>query len=159
MDDRGASSSSRRTSEPPASGTTEGWCPSDDAIDGRKATSAEDLAFDSQAASLVVVEAQRSRPVGCAEDAILLAQVVNDVLLLPVDPAGAEQKEEGEWPRQWVHGGSLPERRPGFKTYASGLLGRDPAEFRRRHCTTGVPHNNLTDLPLAAFSHTTGSSR
>jgi hypothetical protein len=34
--------------------------------------------------------------VRCAEDPVLLEQVVNDRLLLPVDPAGEEENDEGE---------------------------------------------------------------
>jgi hypothetical protein len=39
-----------------------------------------------------------------AEDAVLLEQVVNDYLLVPVDPAGEEKEGEGERGRQRVHG-------------------------------------------------------
>jgi hypothetical protein len=48
--------------------------------------------------------------VRCAEDPVLLEQVVNDRLLLPVDPAGEEENDEGERRRQRVHGASVPER-------------------------------------------------
>ena len=34
---------------------------------------------------------------------VLLEQVVNDRLLVPVDPAGEEKEEEGEWGRQRIH--------------------------------------------------------
>jgi hypothetical protein len=59
-----------------------------DADDGRKPTPAEDLAFHGQPAALVIGEAEPSRSVRCAEDSVLLEQIVNDRLLLPVDPAG-----------------------------------------------------------------------
>ena len=55
---------------------------------GRQAAPAEHLAFHGQAAALVVGEAQPVRPVRRAEDSILLEQVVNDRLLLAIDPAG-----------------------------------------------------------------------
>ena len=45
-----------------------------------------------------------------AEDTVLLEQVVNHCLLLPVDPAGDEENNEGERRRQRVHGASVPER-------------------------------------------------
>jgi hypothetical protein len=35
-----------------------------------------------------------------AEDPILLEQVVNDRLVLPIDPAGDKQERESEWARQ-----------------------------------------------------------
>ncbi len=60
---------------------------------------AEDLALHGQAASLVVGEGNPSGTVSCAKDTVLLKQVVNDVLLLPVDPAGDQQEEKGEWAR------------------------------------------------------------
>lgn len=55
--------------------------------DVRVPAPAKDLAFHGEAASLVVVEGNPSGTVGCAEDAVLLKQVVNHILLLPVDPA------------------------------------------------------------------------
>ena len=79
-----------------------------DAGDGREAATAEDLAFHGETASLVVGEAQSSGTVHRAEDTVLLEQVVNDRLLVSIDPAGEQQEEEGERGRQRVHGGSLP---------------------------------------------------
>ena len=52
-----------------------------DAGDGREVTPAEDVAFHGETASLVVAQAQLSGTVHCAEDPILLEQVVNDRLL------------------------------------------------------------------------------
>src|ERR1700681_4853157 len=43
------------------------------------------LPFYGQAATLVVGEAESSRSVRCAQDPVLLEQIVNDRLLLPVD--------------------------------------------------------------------------
>ena len=82
----------------------------DDAGDSCKPTPAEDLAFHGNPTALVVGEAKPSASVRCAEDSVLLEQVVNDGLLLPVDPAGEEKNDEGERRRQRVHGASLPER-------------------------------------------------
>ena len=59
----------------------------DDTRDGRQAAPAKNLAFHRQAAPLVVGKAQPVRPVRGAQDPILLKQVVNDRLLIPVNPA------------------------------------------------------------------------
>ena len=85
-----------------------------DAGDSREVTTAEDVAFHGETASLVVGQAQSSRTVHRAEDTVLLEQVVNDRLLVSIDPAREQQEEEGERGRQRVHGGSLPERRAPF---------------------------------------------
>jgi hypothetical protein len=77
-------------------------------------TTAEDVAFHGETASLVVGQAQSSGTIHRAEDSILLEQVVNDRLLVSIDPAREQQKKEGERGRQRVHGASLPERRPRF---------------------------------------------
>jgi hypothetical protein len=77
---------------------------------------AEDLAFHGQATALVVGEAEPSRSVRCAPDPVLLEQVVDDRLLLPVDPAGEEENDEGKRRRQRVHGVSVPERLARRKT-------------------------------------------
>ena len=76
----------------------------------RQAASAENAAFHGQAAALVVGEAQPSGSVRGAEDPVLLEQVVDDRLLLPVNPARDQQEQEGERARQRVHGGSLSQR-------------------------------------------------
>ena len=76
----------------------------------RQAASAENDAFHGQAASLVVGEAQPSGSVRGAEDPVLLEQVVDDRLLLPVHPARDQQEQEGERARQRVHGGSVSQR-------------------------------------------------
>ena len=59
----------------------------DDAGDVGEAPSAEDVAFHGQAASLVVGEANPLGTVRRAENPVLLAKVVNDGLLLSIDPA------------------------------------------------------------------------
>jgi hypothetical protein len=68
---------------------------------------AENLAFQRQAALLVVGEAQPSGTVRGAEDTVLLEEVVDDCLRLPVDPAGDKKEEEGERGRQRDHGRSV----------------------------------------------------
>ncbi len=85
--------------------------------DVRETAPAEDLAFQGQPASLVVSETQPSGRVRRTQNPILLEQVVNDCLVLPVDPARDKQEEEGEWARQLVHGDSLPEGPPGCKRW------------------------------------------
>ncbi len=88
----------------------------DDADDARTPTPSEDLAFHGQAAALVVGEAEPSRSVRCAQDPVLLEQIVNDRLLLPVDPAGEEENDEGKRRRERVHAASVPERLARCKT-------------------------------------------
>jgi hypothetical protein len=68
----------------------------DDADDARQPTPAEDLASYGQAPALVVGEAEPSRSVRGAQDPVLLEQIVNDRLLLPVDPAGEQKNDERE---------------------------------------------------------------
>jgi hypothetical protein len=82
--------------------------------DCRELTTAQDLAFHGETASLVVSEAQSSRTVHRPEDSIFLEQVVNDRLLVSIDPAREQQQEQGERGRHRGHGGSLPDRRPPF---------------------------------------------
>ena len=87
--------------------TSPGW------LTGR-ARSAEAAAFHGETASLVVGQAQSSGTVHHAEDAVLFEQVVNDRLLVSIDPAREQQEEEGERGRQRAHGGSLPQCRAPF---------------------------------------------
>ncbi len=82
----------------------------------RQAASAENDTFHGQAAALVVGEAQSAGSVRGAEDPVLLEQVVNGRLLLPVHPARDTQEQEGERGRQRVHGGRLSQRATQFKT-------------------------------------------
>jgi hypothetical protein len=85
-----------------------------DAHDSREVATAEGVAFHRQTASLVVGQAQSSGTGHGAEHAIFLEQVVNDRLLVSIDPAREQQDEEGERRRQQVHGGSLPQCRAPF---------------------------------------------
>ncbi len=61
------------------------------------------FAFHGKSASLIVGEAHASRAVCRAENPVLLEQVLDDVLLLSIDPAGDEQEQEGERGRQPIH--------------------------------------------------------
>jgi hypothetical protein len=63
----------------------------------------------------VVGKAQASGSVRGAEDPVLLEQVVNDRLLVPVHPAPDKQEQESERVRWRVHGGSLSQRATRFK--------------------------------------------
>jgi hypothetical protein len=80
-----------------------------------------------ETASLVVGQAQSSGTVHHAEDAVLFEQVVNDRLLMSIDPAREQREEEGKRGRQLVHGGSLPERRALFNGCEIGH--RAPADW------------------------------
>ena len=94
----------------------------DDTRDGRQSASAKNLAFHGQAAALVVGDVGPSRSVRGAEDSVLLEQVVNNCLLLSVDPAGEEENNEHERRRQRVHGASVPERRAQCKARRDSRL-------------------------------------
>ena len=85
-----------------------------DTSDCRESAAAQDLAFHGETASLVVSEAQSSRTGHRPEDSIFLEQVVNDRLLVSIDPAREQQQEEGERGRHRGHGWSLPDWRPPF---------------------------------------------
>jgi hypothetical protein len=77
-------------------------------------TTAEEVAFHGETAPLLVGQEQSSGTVHRTEDAILLERVVNDRLLVSIDPAREQLEEEGELGRQRVHGRSLPQRRAPF---------------------------------------------
>ena len=102
-----------------------------DSGDVCEAAPAEDLAFHGQAAPLVIGEAKPSGTVRGAEDTVLLEQVVNDRLLIPVDPAGEEKQEEGERRRQRAHGRSVPHGPSQFKGWS--------LQYRRPTDQTSVP--------------------
>src|SRR4030095_4455486 len=75
-------------------------------------------------------EAQPVRSVRRAENPVLLEQVVNDRLLLPINPAREQQEQKGEWRRQRVHRARVPEGTPPIKR--ANLVTadvRDSAEF------------------------------
>ena len=68
-------------------------------------TTAQHLAFHGETPSLVVSEAQSSRAAHRPEDSIFLEQIVNDRLLVSIDPAREQQQEEGERGRHRGHEG------------------------------------------------------
>jgi hypothetical protein len=72
------------------------------------------------------VRRSRRDPCAARKDPVLLEQVVNHLLLLSIDPPGEQQYEEGERRQQRVHGRSVPERLPRFKSRSV-----DWAEFLR----------------------------
>src|SRR5262249_5546490 len=100
-----------RTSGRRVCGTTAGSCRVSRCCDGREVTTAEEVAFDGETASLIVGQAQSPRTVRRAENAVLLEQVVDDRLLVSIYPAGEQQEAEGERALQPVHDRSVPERR------------------------------------------------
>jgi hypothetical protein len=73
------------------------------------------VAFHGQTASLVVGQANPLGTVRRPEDPVLLAQVVNDGLLLSIDPAREDQEEERERRRQRIHGWKLDSRARRFQ--------------------------------------------
>jgi hypothetical protein len=85
-----------------------------DARDRREVPTAEHVASHGETAPLAVSQAQSSGTVHRAEDAVLLEQVVNDRLLVSIDPAGEQQEDQGERGRQRIHCASLPQRRAPF---------------------------------------------
>ena len=93
------------------------------------------LAFHGQTASLVVGEANPSGIFRRTEDSVLLAQLVNDSLLLSIDPAREDQEEEGERRRQRIHWRKLDS---GARRFQGGVSwrfvtgGPDGRGFRRR---------------------------
>jgi hypothetical protein len=66
----------------------------------------EDLALDRQAATLVVDEPDPSLAVGLLQDLVLGAEVLDDLLLLPVDQAGEDGQEKLSRLQDEVHGWS-----------------------------------------------------
>jgi hypothetical protein len=81
----------------------------DNADDGRKPPPPDGLAFHGQEAALVVRETEPSGSVRGTKAPILLEQVLNNRLLLPVDPAGEDQNDEGERSGPRVHRASVPQ--------------------------------------------------
>ena len=97
------------------------------------------------------------RTVHGAEDTVFLEQVINDRLLVPVDPAGEEKEEEGKRGRQRVHGRSVPEGPVRFK---GAIVGN--RRLRSRRGSRGTSLLEGADTPIfgdpssAEFSHLTG---
>ena len=82
---------------------------------------------------------------------VLLKQVVDDRLLLSVDPPGEQQKEEREGRRQRIHRGSVPDALPHCKGHV------DSAEFPEGTPSSGSvnPAVFMGDPTSAEFSHRT----
>ena len=129
-----------------------------DAGDVRETLPSEGLPFHGESAPLVVGEANASRAVCRAEDPVLLQQVLDDVLLLSIDPAGEQQEQEGERGRQPIHWRQCTQVRIEFQSredrslalrrvHGAGVLG--PTGF------TGI----VRDPASAEFSHRTWSAR
>jgi len=116
----------------------------DDAGDGHQSAPADELALHREATSLIIGEPKPPWPVLGAKDPILLEQVVNNGLLLSVDPTGEQQADECEWMRQWIHDGKACRRRCHRSTAAGQLLtDADSPEHassagRSRSCTFPV---------------------
>jgi hypothetical protein len=68
--------------------------------------SAEDLALDREAAPRVVVEPEPPLARGLLEDVVLGAQILGDLLLLPVDQAGQDGEEKLSGLQNASHGWS-----------------------------------------------------
>ncbi len=68
----------------------------DDASHSAQRLQPKSSALHGQAAPLVIREAQSTATELLAQDAVLLLEVVDDVLLLPIDPAGEEEDEQLE---------------------------------------------------------------
>ena len=106
-----------------------------------EAATAQDRTFHGQAAPLVVGEVRPSGTVYNAENPILFEQVINDRLLLPVDPPGDKKDEERERGRQRVHREACPSSRPGARSamrlswaVSLGRGSRDTPFLRRPRC-------------------------
>jgi len=90
---------------------------------------AEDLAFDRQASALVVVEPDPFLAVSFLQDLVLGAQVLDGLLLLPVDQAGEDGEEEVPglqdeyhgWPDAWWRKGRASDRRLGDQIVNAGI--------------------------------------
>ncbi len=74
-----------------------------DGPDVRQRTPPQRLGFRSEADALIVGEPEPPRSELLAQDAILLLQIVDDVTLLLVDPAGQRDKQEPNRNRERDH--------------------------------------------------------
>ena len=80
---------------------------------------AEDLAFDGEPASLVVVE-EYSFPSQLLPEYLILSEEVLDGVLLPaIDPAGEDEEQQVPWLKLRFH--APPDAR--FRSGASGIVG------------------------------------
>ena len=81
----------------------------DDARDLGQELSAERLSLDREPSPLLVGESDSAAAELFAKEPVLLDEVVDDGLLLAVDPSREEEQEEGERGRQGGHEGRVPE--------------------------------------------------
>ena len=100
---------------------------SHDSGNRRESAPAKHFAFHGETAALVVGEAPSAGWLRRPKNSVLLEQVLDDRLLLAIDPTGKQQTEERERRRQRVDGGSVPTRcaasrtmsfRPNFRRHA-----------------------------------------
>src|SRR5438309_2254282 len=98
----------------------------------------------------------------CTQDAVLLEQVLNDRLLLPVDPAGEGENDEGKRRRQRVHGTSVPDRLAWCKTRRmsrSCAMGSGSSSEAQASWNCVEYGSSSSDPVSAEFSHRTPSCR
>src|SRR5262249_43408270 len=81
---------------------------SHDAGDGPQKAPADDVAFHGETSALIARKAQSSGWLRRPKNSVLLEQVLDDRLLLSIDPTGNHKAEEGKRRRQRIHGHSLP---------------------------------------------------
>jgi hypothetical protein len=119
-----------------------------------QAPSAENVTFHGEPASLVVGAANALGAVRRTKDAILFQQIINDLLLLSIDPAGDEKREKGKRGWRRIHWESLPESwvgsTNGVWTFACAKIHQGTV-----YADVGVFRRFLE--ALAEFSHRTGS--
>ena len=104
-------------------------------------------------------ETEPSASVRCTQDAVLLEQVLNDRLLLPVDPAGEDENDEGKRRRQRVHGASVPDKlasRKDVSDFAIVRHGFGPSSRATRLLRLRRIGLLSSDPASAEFSHRTG---
>jgi hypothetical protein len=65
---------------------------------------AKDLGFDGQASALIVVQEDASLAELLAEDLVFGAKILDDLLLLAIDPTGKEEKQKVPGLEDEVHG-------------------------------------------------------
>ena len=86
-----------------------------DAGDGREVTTAEGVAFHSEAAPQIVGQAQSPRTVHRAKDTVLLEQVLNDCLLMRLTQPENSRRQKASGRGSGSMARACPGRRPLFK--------------------------------------------
>jgi hypothetical protein len=98
--------------------------PAQDGVRGEEGTNlsqelaAKDFPFDSQAAALVIVQQDPALAEFLTEHLVLGPEIIDDLLLLVIDPAGKDEMEQLPRLEDKVHGGPVAEEENGL---ASGL--------------------------------------